>query len=148
VINPEKIKIRSKKDVEQYVLTAGDGARFYCHVNWKDSKGGHEFLLINDKNNVLVVDGQSGYIEEINRDKNYFEDINFKNSYIVRLDDKKLNDEVLKYNDDKYIVEWNDKLDIPLLESAKNNISSENSFKEKVKKVLDIMKDIEYGTVL
>jgi hypothetical protein len=76
-----------------------NNARYYCHINWADSKGGHEFLLVNTNNVTYIVDGQAGKVLPISDDKEYFNDINFKNSYIVRVDDKELDQEILKLND-------------------------------------------------
>ena len=47
VKNPQQNSIRDKNDVINQVTNAGGGARFYCHVNWNGSAGGHEFLLLN-----------------------------------------------------------------------------------------------------
>lgn len=121
--NPERLKIKDKQDVEDKVKAAGNGARFYCHVNWAGSKGGHEFLVINDNNNVLVVDGQVSHIEDIQKDDTYFNDINFENSYIVRLDNKKINQDVLKLNDEDQIVEWDDELDMAFLNAQEDEIT-------------------------
>lgn len=116
VVNPQVQKIASVSDVEKQVLSSDNGSRFYCHVNWKDSNGGHEFLLINDNGTVLIVDSQANYIGKLSDDSEYFKDINFENSYISRLDDKAINQEVSKYNDFDYVVEWDDTIDKELLE--------------------------------
>lgn len=142
VVEPEVLKISSKEDVETQVLDAGDGARFYCHVNWADSKGGHEFLLVNKNGTVLVVDGQARYIKEINKDKKYFDDLNFENSYIVRFDNKEINQDILKYNDEDQLVEWDDELDPKLLEEGLSQIdyipvSDVELFKEYADDILD-----------
>jgi RimJ/RimL family protein N-acetyltransferase len=141
VADPEIAKISSKEDVETQVLNAGDGARFYCHVNWADSKGGHEFLLINDNDTVLVVDGQAGYIKELNKDKKYFDDINFENSYIVRFDNKEINQDILKYNDEDQIVEWDDELDPKLLEESFSNNN------EALSGILDELSEFDYAFI-
>lgn len=114
VKNPTKKSIKDKSDVEKQVLDAGDGARFYTHVNWKDSTGGHEFITMNMGGKVYVVDGQAGIVsrfgtEEANK---YFDDINYKNSFVVRMDDKEVNRDILKYNDRKYLTEWDQTKDI------------------------------------
>ena len=115
VSSPERTKIKDKEDVATKVKAAGNGARFYCHVNWAGSKGGHEFLVINDNDTILVVDSQVGHIEDIQKDDTYFNDINFENSYIVRLDNKEINQDILKLNDEDQIVEWDDEIDMKLL---------------------------------
>lgn len=118
VMLPTKIKIVNKNDVVDKVMKAGDGARFYTHVNWKNSSGGHEFIIINIKNKIYVLDAQSGTCADIKSKDGayYFNDINYKNSFLVRIDDKNLNKDILKYNNDSYILEWNEEKDIPYLE--------------------------------
>ena len=116
VVNPQKLSIEDKEYVINKVQSAGNGSRFYCHVNWNDSDGGHEFLLVNIDDEIYIVDSQSNYIELIEEDDKYFNDINFKNSYIVRLDDKDINQEILKYNDFDYVVEWDEEIDSKMLE--------------------------------
>ena len=141
VIKPEVLKINSKEDIETQVLEAGAGARFYCHVNWADSKGGHEFLLINDNESVLVVDSQAKYIKEINKDKKYFDDINFENSYIVRFDNKEINQDILKYNAEDQILKWNDEVDSKLLEES---FSNNNEFFDSL---LDELSEFDYAFI-
>lgn len=141
IINPKRIKIKSKEDVRTQVLDAGEGARFYCHVNWAGSKGGHEFIVINDNNTVLIVDGQSGYINEIDIDKEYFDDINFENSYIVRLDNKEINQDILTYNDEDKIIEWDDDIDPQLLEE---DFSNNNEF---FHSLLDELSEFDYAFI-
>ena len=122
VKEPVKQSIESKEDVITQVTDAGDGARFYCHVNWADSNGGHEFILANTDGKIMIVDSQSNYINDITSDSEYFEDINYENSFIVRLDNKEINNDILKYNDEEYITEWDDTLDGELLESLSTKI--------------------------
>ena len=43
VKKPRKIRIKKKLSVIQEVEEAEEGARFYCHVNWQDSTGGHKY---------------------------------------------------------------------------------------------------------
>ena len=66
------------------------GERYYCHVNWKNSKGGHEFLILNIDNELYVMDPQDGLFTSIDSKEGiyYFKDINYKNSFIVRIDNK------------------------------------------------------------
>lgn len=111
-----KIFIKDKADAEAKALEAGSGSRFYCHVNWAGSTGGHEFLLINIDNTAYIVDGQENLIEEINKNTLYFDNINYKTSFLCRLDTEELNDEALKYNDEKYLVNWDDTIDPKVLE--------------------------------
>lgn len=85
--------------VEELLTLVENGGRYYCHVNWADSEGGHEFLLVDAGDQIYIVDGQAGKVIPIDDDKEYFNDINFKNSYIVRVDDKELDKEILSLND-------------------------------------------------
>ena len=85
--------------VEELLTLIENGARYYCHVNWADSEGGHEFMLVDDGDRTYIVDGQAGKVVPVAEDKEYFNDINFENSYIVRVDDKELDQEILNLND-------------------------------------------------
>lgn len=117
VVNPKKVNIKNKSDVLKIV---GDniGSRWYCHVNWSDSEGGHEFMLINSGGKIYVADFQEGYVLPINdrKVKYYFEEINYKNSFIVRLDTQTFNCELFKrMNDRNKTLLWDSKLDIPYM---------------------------------
>ena len=111
--NTTKIKIKNKQNVIDIVKKAGNWARFYTHINWKNSTGGHEFILTCLEDKVYIVDGQAGSVTELKADKkcSYFDDINYDNSYLVRSDTSGLNNNILKYNDKKYITEWDDEED-------------------------------------
>jgi hypothetical protein len=87
------------KSVDDLITLIENDARYYCHVNWADSEGGHEFMLVNIDDTIYIVDGQAGNVIELSEDTEYFNDINFENSYIVRVDDKELNQEILSLND-------------------------------------------------
>jgi RimJ/RimL family protein N-acetyltransferase len=119
VKKPRKIRIKKKLSVSQEVEEAEEGARFYCHVNWQDSTGGHEFLVLNIEGTAYVADAQANVLNRVEDDHTYFEDINWDNSLLVRLDNKEIDDNILKYNDDKYILEWDDELDPAFLEGEK-----------------------------
>ena len=114
VKNPVKKRIKDSADIKQQIVDAGDGARFYTHVNWKGSTGGHEFITMNIAGVPYVVDGQAGIVAKMGSKeaRSYFEDINYANSFIVRMDDKEVNRDILKYNDKKYLTEWNQAKDI------------------------------------
>lgn len=116
VIGAEVIShINDKYEMIKRIKDSDKGSRFYVHVNWKNSTGGHEFMIINlDEDNIYVVDPQVGLVELItsNKVKKYFNDINYRSSYIFRMDDKKLNTEFLKYNDMRYLTKWDQELDI------------------------------------
>ena len=125
VLGPNKLVFQDKEDIVDEVKARGTGARFYCHVNWSGSTGGHEFLLLNIENEVFIADAQANVLVGINEDREYFDDINFKNSFVVRLDDKEINKETLKYNDDDYIIAWDDELDPKFLEETAKKQSNE-----------------------
>jgi len=111
---PRKMFFKNKYELIQKVLK---GKRFYCHVNWKNSSGGHEFLLLNIENEVFVMDPHAGLLESINNNegKYYFKNINYENSFIVRTDNKIINEDLLKYNDDSYILEFDEENDLKYL---------------------------------
>lgn len=114
VKNPKKLSIRNRQDIIDTVSKAGDGSRFYTHINFKDSSGGHEFIIANINHIVTVVDAQDGLVVPIKSPKAsvYTEDINYDNSFLVRMDNKEINRKVLSYNDHKYITKWDDDADI------------------------------------
>lgn len=87
------------KSVDDLITLIENDARYYCHVNWADSDSGHEFLLVDSEDTIYIIDGQAGKVIPIDDDKEYFNNINFKNSYIVRVDDKELDKEILSLND-------------------------------------------------
>lgn len=123
VKKPRKIRIKKKLSVIQEVEEADEGARFYCHVNWQDSTGGHEFLVLNIDGKAYVADAQANVLNLVEDDHTYFEDINWDNSLLVRLDNKEIDDKILKYNDDKYILEWDDELDMSFLNAQEDEIT-------------------------
>jgi hypothetical protein len=63
---------------------------------------------IDDK--AYIVDGQAGMVRELRVDKkdSYFDNINYNNSFLLRSDTSGLNNNILKYNDRKYLKEWDD----------------------------------------
>lgn len=117
VKNPVKESIKNEDDILRKIESAGEGSRFYTHVNWKGSNGGHEFIMTKIDSEIYVVDGQAGLVAPIHSEKArmYVEDINYSNSYLVRMDNKELNTDILKYNDREYLTEWEDEKDIPFL---------------------------------
>lgn len=99
-------------------LTEIEGGRWYCHVNWYSSQGGHEFILMRINKVLYVVDSQQGLVADAlsERGGEYFNDIKWGNSYIVRLDDKEFNEEMfMKNNDPSQTLPWNEDLDIPYM---------------------------------
>ena len=104
--NSKVIHFRNKNELKNICLSSGNNSRYYIHINWIGSSGGHEFILINIDDSIYVIDAQQGLFENIdfsNKASNYFNNINYNNSYIIRMDDKQFNYKLLKYNDNKYI---------------------------------------------
>lgn len=105
VKNPELIKFRSKEDFKRVIHSSGNGSRYYVHVKWNGGSGGHEFMAIDIDSIIYIIDAQQGIIENMDTSyavKDYF-NINYDESYMVRLDNKQFNKELLKYNNNKYI---------------------------------------------
>ena len=63
------------------------------------------------------MDPQAGLLENINSNEGnyYFKDINYEKSFIVRLDNKTINKDLLKYNNDSYILEFDETEDLNYL---------------------------------
>lgn len=118
VMNPIKESFKSQKEVVRKVRGNVD-SRWYVHVNWKDSTGGHEFLVININDYAYIMDAQAGLLKEIDEldsTHNYFRDINFKNSYMVRLDTRPFNTQLFNdVNNPANVMPWKNSLDIPYM---------------------------------
>ncbi len=119
VKDPKRISIQTGYDdmLDYLMEPVANVARFYCHVNWNNSTGGHEFIILKiGKQNFYIVDAQAGIVEPLSDTSNYFNDINFANSFICRLDNHDFNKELFeKYNDPKSLVPWDGRLDIPYM---------------------------------
>lgn len=118
VKNVIKRTFSSKNDLVLKIKNAGDQSRYYVHVKWKDSLGGHEFLCINIKGDVYLVDAQQNLVISMDnpKTKEYFDDINYKNSYMCRLDTCPFDfDKFEKYNNKSMMVQWNPDKDIPYM---------------------------------
>lgn len=118
VMNPIKESFKSQKEVVRKVRGNVD-SRWYVHVNWKDSTGGHEFLVVNINDYAYIMDAQAGLLKEIDESDsshNYFRDINFKNSYMVRLDTRPFNTALFNdVNNPANVMSWKNSLDIPYM---------------------------------
>lgn len=118
VRNPIREKFTSQRDVIEKVRGAVD-SRWYIHVNWKDSTGGHEFLVVNIQDYAYILDAQAGLLKEIDEtdsSHSYFRDINTANSFMVRLDTKEFNRELLnEATDMSKVLPWKNSLDIPYM---------------------------------
>ena len=97
---------------------SGSGCRYYVHVNWAGSSGGHEFLALNNGGKLYVLDAQSGIYAPIDSSegREYFDDINPQNSYAFRIDNKELNEEYLELNNDEHLVDWDEEADTKFME--------------------------------
>lgn len=154
---PTKITIENKDDIKKFILAAGDRSRFYVHFKWKNGNGGHEFLLINIRDEIYLIDAQSNILEKITSPKvsSYFRDADYEKSFIVRVDDKEINTSMLKYNDmepkeftpeDMKYIHDNDliKKEYTDIEGEISiNESSESVF-DKILKLNDRLNDYEY----
>ena len=63
------------------------------------------------------MDSQAGLLANIKCSEGdyYFKDINFKNSFIARMDNKEINKELLKYNDDDFTLDFDGTEDLKYL---------------------------------
>ena len=115
VFGSRQIKLKNYTDLASEITGAGDGCRFYVHVNWKDSKGGHEFIIMRIGGKNFIIDPQQGKIEPLTKSHNYVSDINYDNSYIVQLSGKKFNRNLFdKWNNSAPLL-WDPKKDIPYM---------------------------------
>lgn len=133
VLDPKIEKFKDKKDLENKIKEIPN-SRFYVHVDWKNG-GGHEFIAINKNGNAYAVDSQDGIIKKLNlflNDKY----IDFKKSYTFRTDDKKINNNILKYNNMKYYIPWNDNDKKILKQDSKRRITMSNLIKEDRRKIV------------
>ena len=118
VYNPKKQSVSNITDLKDRCLSSHQDSRYYCHVNWNGSTGGHEFLLLIIDEKIYVMDAQQGIVTDIGSEKGmyYFNDINWSNTFIARIDDKNLNVSLLmKENDPKNTLPWNPDKDIPYM---------------------------------
>ena len=115
VFGSRQIKLKNYTDLASEISGAGDGCRFYVHVNWKDSKGGHEFIIMRISGKNFIIDPQQGKMEPLTKSNNYVSDINYDNSYIVQLSGKKFNRNLFdKWNNSGPLL-WDPDKDIPYM---------------------------------
>lgn len=117
IINPTRIPLLSIDNLVSTIKDAGT-SRWYCHVKWKDGNGGHEFVYLNYGFEIYLMDSQQGILAHMDDPsvKGYTDDIDWKESYIARMDNKELNTSLLeKYNSMDMFVQWDPKLDIPYM---------------------------------
>ena len=152
VMNPIKESFRSQRDVIKKVRGNVD-SRWYVHVNWKDSTGGHEFLVVNINDYAYIMDAQAGILKEIDESDsthNYFRDINFKNSYMVRLDTRKFNAELFNdVNNPDNVLPWDPKKDVPYMrdQGMIGDVSSQYTMRPATDSDLDFVYQSELETI-
>ena len=103
-------------DLKSILEKAEDGARFYAHVKWRQGNGGHEFIVINVDGKSYLMDSQAGKVIDAFCPASYFNKSDLSMSYILRMDTKDFNKDILKYNDMKYCLEWDEEKDMKYLE--------------------------------
>ena len=138
-----KESISSIDDIKKKCV---NDARYYCHINWKDSKGGHEFLLIVIDDGIYVMDSQANIVAPITSENGeyYFNDINWDNSFIARIDDKKLNKSLLfRENSMIKVLPWDEEADVKFL-IDNGMVSSELTLPEGISIRKATSDDIEY----
>lgn len=114
VKDTKKVKVKSLRDIKR--LMSEDGCRCYIHVNWKGRQSGHEFLLVNVGGDIYVVDGQAGFCEKAESSAaSQYWNINWGNSFLMRIDGRSLDWSVLKYNSMKYLKQL-DEEDMKILD--------------------------------
>lgn len=117
VKNPIKIEMENEDHLVSTIKDAGP-SRWYAHVMWKDSKGGHEFIYLNYEFEIYLMDAQQGILAQMNDPsvKGYIEGINWEESYIARMDNKELETEMLEsVNSMDKFIPWDPKVDIPYM---------------------------------
>ena len=109
-------------------------ARWYCHVKWSNSNGGHEFLIVKiDDNSFEIMDAQQGTVKPLNADDYHVKDIDWNESYICRIDDKPFKYMKLdQINDPKKTLPWDPKKDIPYM--VKHGLCTKEEAEKELKK--------------
>lgn len=140
--NCKVIHFRNKNELKNICLSSGNNSRYYIHINWIGSSGGHEFILINIDDIIYIIDAQQGLFENIDSNtkvSNYFNNINYDNSYIIRMDDKQFNHKLIKYNDNKYIKDFT-KNDMKYIDES----TGYNHYSKDVHTIIDNLSGKEY----
>ena len=124
-------------------------ARWYCHVKWGHSNGGHEFLIVKiDEDAFNIMDPQQGVVRPLTADDSYMKNVDWEGTYICRIDDKPFKYMKLdQINDPKKTLPWDPKKDIPYMvkhglctkEEAEKELkkTETNLFTSELKKALD-----------
>lgn len=117
VIRPQVFSMKAGFDDVLNMLSEHPYARFYCHVKWKESNGGHEFIIITaGENKSYIMDPQQGTVDKFLETHPYIKDLKWEDSYLSRMDNAEFNETVLRdFNTEESIVPWDAKLDIPFM---------------------------------
>lgn len=109
-------------------------ARWYCHVKWGHSNGGHEFLIVKvDEDSFVIMDAQQGTVKPLNADDSYMKNVDWEGTYICRIDDKPFKYMKLdKINDPKKTLPWDPKKDIPYM--VKHGLCTKEEAEKELKK--------------
>ena len=136
---PSKTTFRNKQDL--ILKTKEHQSRWYIHVNWKDSEGGHEFLCVNIDGDLYLVDAQQGLVVDLDNPKsNEYFDINYQNSYAIRLDLSPFDFTLFeKMNDDSNILQWDPDKDIPYMK--KHHMITDDDIKSLQESHVEIIDD-------
>ena len=108
--------------------------RWYCHVKWGHSNGGHEFLIVKiDDNSFVIMDAQQGAVRSLTADDSYMKNVDWEGAYICRIDDKPFKYMKLdKINDPKKTLPWDPKKDIPYM--VKHGLCTKEEAEKELKK--------------
>lgn len=113
----EKKRPRGFDNLMELLQDAGDGDhRWYCHVDWNEGNGGHEFLILKIDGKYHVMDAQQGEVGPLTSAHKYFDDVVWKGTFIVRLNNKPFDFDLLKQvNDPANTLPWDPDKDIPYM---------------------------------
>lgn len=132
VEHAERLKVKDYDNLINTIDSVQGNARYYVHVNWKGSSGGHEFLIIKNGNDKILMDPQVNYVAKVTKDSDYLTDINYENSYISRLDNKNFNTKLFeKVNNRKSVVPFTVSKDIPYM--YENGMISKEEYEQVMK---------------
>jgi hypothetical protein len=131
----EKKRPRGFDNLMELLQDAGDGDhRWYCHVDWNEGSGGHEFLILKIDGKYHVMDAQQGEVGPLTSAHKYFDDVAWKGTFIVRLNNKPFDFDLLKQvNDPANTLPWDPKKDIPYM--VKHGLCTKEEAEKELKKM-------------
>ena len=129
----EKKRPRGFDNLMELLQDAGDGDhRWYCHVDWNEGNGGHEFLILKIDGKYHVMDAQQGEVGPLTSAHKYFDDVAWKGTFIVRLNNKPFDFDLLKQvNDPANTLPWDPDKDIPYM--VKHGMITKEEAKKELK---------------